>query len=71
MMPYYNLQVVEEVKTLSDVYADDEAALIGFGEQLGVTLTLEEQSHPAEYMMGRREESVAFIKTDTPVWRSN
>ena len=28
MMPYYNLQVVEEVKTLSDVYADDEAALI-------------------------------------------
>lgn len=72
-MPYYNLRRMADHEILSAVCHDHEAALVEFGEELGITLTLEEgpaEEGPAvaEYMMGCREESLGWIKTDIPVF---
>lgn len=67
-MPYYNLRGIADNEILAAVCHNDEAALVEFGEKLGVTLTLEEGQAVAEYMMSYREESLGWIKTDIPVF---
>ena len=69
-MSYYNLRRIADNEILSAVCRNHEAALAEFGKELGVTLTLELGKSPAavEYMMGRREESLGWIKTDIPVF---
>jgi len=67
-MSYYNLRRMADNEILSAVCHNHEAALVEFGEELGVTLTLEEGPAVAEYMMGCHEETVGWIKTDIPVF---
>ncbi len=67
-MPYYNLRRMADLETLFAVCRNHEAALVEFGEKLGVTLTLEEGPAVAEYMMGCHEKPVDWIKTDIPVF---
>lgn len=67
-MPYYNIKRMSDLKVLSESYPNDAEALVGFGRELGVTLTLEQGPNVAEYMMGCREESLGWVKTDIPVY---
>ncbi len=67
-MPYYNLRRLADHEILSAVCSDDKEALDAFGQKLGLTLTLDEAASGPSYLMGRREESLGWIKTDIPVW---
>lgn len=68
-MPYYNLKRMSDLEVLSAVCLNHAAALVEFGEELGVTLTLEECPSGVEYMMGYRDDpSAAWIRTDIPVY---
>ena len=62
-MPYYNLRRVSDDSVMSAAYPNDEAALREFGEELSFT----GEGQP-DYLMGRRDEPVAWVKTDIPVY---
>ena len=67
-MPYYNLRRMADNEILFAVCRNHEAVLVEFGEELGVTLSLEEGPAVGEYMMGCGEESLGSINTDIPVF---
>ena len=71
-MPWYRLWRQSDNKTFDDKNArDGEHALELFGQELGVTLTLTEGPEDAgpPYMMGRKENEVAWTKKpDISVW---
>ena len=67
-MAYYNLRRMSDHEILCAVCHNHEAALVAFGKELGVTLTLEEGPARAEFMMGCREEDLGWINTNIAVF---
>lgn len=66
-MPYYNFERVADGAKFSGSYASDAAALAEFGSQVADTLTLKGDG-PSPYMIGKRQESMGWFKTDRPVY---
>ena len=50
-MPYYNLSVVDENRTLATAARHREHALAIFGKKLGLRLTLDDPGTPAPYSL--------------------
>ncbi len=68
-MPIYRLWRPSDDKTFEKEARDDKHALVLFGQELGVTLTLEEGPAVAEYMMGRIEKAPGWtMPLDIPVY---
>ena len=62
-MPIYRLWRESDNKTFDDKDArDDKHALILFGQELNVTLTLTEGPAAPQYMMGRIEKGASWTK---------
>ena len=67
-MPYYDLLVVKEIKTLAAAARDREDALAIFGKELGVRLTLTDQDIPAPYLLDEWHESPHWVNPTIPVF---
>ena len=67
-MPYYNLLVVAEIRTLSDVARDRAEALVKFGATLGVRLTFEERGVAAPYLLDEWYEGPHWVNPTIPVF---
>ena len=70
-MPYFNLRVVCDGRTLSDATAADaQSALSLFGGELGVDLTFEGEGAPP-YLFEEWSEGPHWINPTTPVFVSS
>ncbi|MDP6389484.1 MAG: hypothetical protein QF654_06280 [Alphaproteobacteria bacterium] len=67
-MPYYNLLVVKENRTLATAARDRDNALAIFGKELGQRLTLKDQDLPASYMLDEWHESPHWVNPTIPVF---
>ncbi len=67
-MPYYNLLVVDEIRTLATAASDREDALAIFGKELGLRLTLNDQDTPASYLLDEWHESPHWVNPTIPVF---
>jgi len=67
-MPYYNLLVVNENRTLATAASDRADALTIFGEELGLRLTLNDQDIPAPYLLDEWHKSPHWVNPTIPVF---
>ncbi len=67
-MPYYNLLVVDEIRTLATAASDREDALAIFGKELRLRLTLNDQDIPAAYLLDEWHESPHWVNPTIPVF---
>ena len=70
-MAYYNLEVAETRKVLSDATAADRFGALGvFGKELGVTLTFDEQGGAPPYLFEEWYEGPHWINPKIPVYEA-
>ncbi len=67
-MPYYDLLVVDENRTLAAAARDRKDALAIFGKELGLRLTLNDQDIPASYLLDEWHESPHWVNPTIPVF---
>lgn len=67
-MPYYDLLVVDEQRTLATLARDREDALAIFGKELDLRLTLNDQDIPAPYLLDEWRESPHWVNPTIPVF---
>jgi hypothetical protein len=68
-MTFYNLNIVEDGRTLEEVARDREHALVLFGKRLGgVKLTLKDNGSVAPYFMAESEDEMHWVNPTIPVY---
>jgi hypothetical protein len=68
-MPYYNLLIVDQRKTLSTTARDRAEALAIFSKELGLKLTLEgSATAPAAYLLDEWEAGPHWVNPTIPVF---
>lgn len=68
-MPYYNLKIVNENKTLSTPAADRSEALAIFGKELGLRFTLKgNDAAPIQYLLDEWEIGPHWVNPHIPVF---
>jgi hypothetical protein len=68
MMPYYNLLIVNESRTLATVAGNRAEALADFGGKLGLNLTLDDVDTIAPYLLDEWHEGPHWVNPTIPVF---